>query len=973
MVRNIDPRSPYLAPLQRTLVWNQTVIAPMLKHITLGLTALFLGSSAIGQLSFTNASNTMSNVTTSGGCMGVVDMNGDGLDDIAKLHNANRFQVDYQNADGSFNLVDYGQVSGSGQWGWAIADLDNNGHKDMVSGGNGDGTHYLRISSPGNGVLSTLGGSTIFTQGMSIGDIDNNGRLDVYACNDVGPNKLWFTDASGVPIENSNYMNWATNPTSDMSGNYGSCFTDFDGDGDLDLYIPHCRQGVNDPADPRRWNRLFVNDGSNNYADLAANYNIQIRNQTWTADFGDIDNDGDLDMVATNHDATIQLFENDGSGQFTDITVGCGMEQNGFFLQSKFADMDNDGFLDVLIAGGVEFFFKGNGDGTFNQVNGLFPSSVAMHSFATGDLNNDGFTDVFANYGGGYISPDANNPDRLWINNGNSNHWFTVRLKGTISNRDAVGARVSITGPWGTQVREVKAGESYGMVTTFAAMFGLGTYTTIPTLTIHWPSGLEETFNDLAVDQTISVVEATCISPIAAISTPAAPIICGNGDQLTLSANSGFEYLWSTGATTESINVTAAGNYSVTIDDGSGCTGSTSIFVEQSPDETPTVTASADLTLCQGGDVELISSEATSYLWSNGATSQSIVVQSTGEYDVTIQGVCGAFTSDAIAVDVLDAPDAPLADDVSTPLNTSATLTAVGDNLEWFDQAVGGSPVGTGNSFNTPVVNADVTYWVSASTIHGGEVVYGGRTNNSVNGQYHTNADNYQLFTAFEDMIIQSVKVYANGSATRTIAVVRQSDGSTIATGNYLIPNGESRVTLGFNVPAGGPYGLRVVGGNPQLWRDGAGSNPAYPFALGTLGSMTSSTASGTNATAYYYFFYDIEVKSLSTTCVGPRTPVQVTVGSTGTGIAENEGAFGVSVWPNPTNGSINLTVTELKGRISIDVMDVTGRLVKAMNAEAAAQQNGILTMDLNGLATGEYTMSIQHAAGMSTHRVVVQ
>ena len=81
--------------------------------------------------------------------MGVVDMNGDGLDDIAKLNNANICQVDYQNPDGSFTFVDYGAVSNAGQWGWAIADIDNNGHKDVLSGGNGDGTHYVRITSPG--------------------------------------------------------------------------------------------------------------------------------------------------------------------------------------------------------------------------------------------------------------------------------------------------------------------------------------------------------------------------------------------------------------------------------------------------------------------------------------------------------------------------------------------------------------------------------------------------------------------------------------------------------------------------------------------------------------------------------------------------------------------------------------------------------------------------------------------------------
>ncbi|MCB0770795.1 MAG: VCBS repeat-containing protein, partial [Flavobacteriales bacterium] len=313
----------------------------MIKFSALGLLTVLGTTSVHAQLSFTNSTNLMSNTTTSGGCMGVVDMNGDGLDDIAKLNNSRQFMVDYQNADGTFTLVDYGNIAGQGQWGWAIADMDNNGHKDVVSGGSYDGTHYLRITSAGNATLQDLNGPDIFTQAMSIGDVDNNGRLDVFACHDDGPPSLWFTNASGVPVNNNAYINWATDPTSDMSGNYGSCFTDFDNDGDLDLYIAHCRQGVNSPDDPRRWNRLFVNDGNNNFTDQAEAYGIQIRNQTWTADFGDIDNDGDLDMVATNHDATIQLFENDGTGNYTDITAGCGMEVNGFFLQSKFVDFDN--------------------------------------------------------------------------------------------------------------------------------------------------------------------------------------------------------------------------------------------------------------------------------------------------------------------------------------------------------------------------------------------------------------------------------------------------------------------------------------------------------------------------------------------------------------------------------------------------------------------------------------------------------
>lgn len=951
----------------------------MSKHLPLLAATLLATTTSWAQLSFTNASDRKSTVTASGGCMGVVDMNGDGLDDMAILHNARTFQVDYQNADGTFTLVNYGNVSSAGQWGWAIADIDNNGHKDAVSGGNSDGVHYVRVTSPGASSLVELSGPSIFTQAMSIGDIDNNGRVDVYACNDVGPNNLWFANPSGDLVENSGYINWAqpacaSGPdaaSDDMSGNYGSCFTDFDSDGDIDLYIAKCRQGVNNPDDCRRWNRLFVNNGSNAYSDQSDAYGLQIRNQTWTADFGDMDNDGDLDMVATNHDATIQLFENINNTSFVDVTAGCGMEFNGFFLQSKFVDFDNDGFLDVLIAGGDEYLFMGNGDGTFDQVTGLFPAGRDMHSFATGDLNNDGFQDVFANYGTGYITPDPANPDRLWLNDGNDNHWITVRLQGTISNRDAVGAQVRITGPWGTQVREVKAGESYGMVTTFACNFGLGTHTTIPTLTINWPSGLEETFTNIDADQTITVIENTCISPVATISTPTAPIICGNGDVLELTANDGFDYLWNTGATSRTISVTAAGNYSVTIDDGAGCTATTSIFVQQSPDETPTITVEGELSNCEGGSVVLSSSAAASYAWSNGAgTSQTITATTTGSYAVTIQGVCGDFTSAPVQLEFLDAPDAPLADDVTIAVNTSATLNATGDNITWYDVPVGGTAIGTGSSYTTTVLSADASYWASAAILHGGEVANGGAINRTTSGQFHTNSDNYQVFTAFEDMIIRSVKVYANGEANRTIAVVDQTNGSTIATGTFLIPTGESRVDLNFNVPAGGPYGLRCVGGNPQLWRDGAGSNPTYPYALGALGSMTSSTASGANATAYYYFFYDIEVESPSVLCEGPRVQVDVNVGPT-SGIGEAMRAGAITLWPNPTNGLLNISLSEGSGAAVLEVADVTGRLVLATNLSRTAE--GTAVVDLSGLAAGEYTLTLRHPGGVAVDRVVLQ
>ena len=925
-----------------------------------------------GQVTFTNASSLLSNVTASGGCMGVTDMNGDGLDDIAKLHNSNHFYVDYQNADGSFTLEDYGIVSNSDQWGMALGDMNNDGHKDLICGGNGDGTHFLSIASAGVSTLTNLNNGSLFTQCVNIADINNDGFPDYFACNDVGPSKTWINDQNGS-LPYNNYINYATTPVSDMSGNYGSVWIDFDNDGDLDLFIAHCRQGVNNPEDPRRWDRLFVNDGNNNYTDRANEFGLLNKSQSWSADFGDIDNDGDLDQVVTTHDGTIELFENDGTGHFTEITAGCGMQVSGFFLQSKFVDLDNDGFLDVLIAGGSgsAFVFMNDGDKTFTSTPGMFPSNKSMHSFATGDLNNDGFQDVFANYGDGYTGADAANPDRLWLNNTNSNHWFTVQLQGVESNRDAIGARVTITGPWGTQIREVRAGESYGIVTSFAANFGLGSATTISSMTINWPSGLVETFNDLAVDQTVVVIENTCISPTVAIATSGAPILCGNGDSVTLTADPGYNYTWSNAQTTQSISVTQAGSYMVTVDDGAGCTAVASIFVQESPDETPSVSVVGDTEFCEGGSVELTSSSAAGYTWTGGATTQTISVTTAGTYAVTIDGTCGAFTSGAITVSVMDAPDAPIGTGATIPIGNSAEISVFGNNITWYDQASGGSVVGTGNIYNTPALNSTTSFWASSSIQYGGGTAFGGRTSKSTTGAYHTNGDNYQIFTAFEDFTIVSVKVYASGLANRTIALTNANTGATLATGSFSIPDGESRVTLNFAVPAGGPYALRIAGGNPQLWRDALGSNPVYPYALGTVGEMTSSSVAGANATAYYYFFYDWEVSSEGVSCEGPLTEVVVLVGTVG--LNENEQNALVQVFPNPAHDNVTIAFGDVKGKVSVELMDVTGRLIQSTNVDAEAQQNGRMTMDLNDLARGEYLIRVQHAEGNSVHHIVLQ
>lgn len=486
---------------------------------------------------FTRSTSILTNQSArSGGCVGIADMDGDGYDDLILLNQSKSLYIDYQNPNGTYTSYSMGQASSSAQWGMTVGDVNGDGHKDFFSGGNFDGVHFLQMTGRGqsNG-WTNLNNGQMFMQATNMADINNDGWLDVFACHDTNAPKIWMNNGSGS-LSYSDYINWATNPSSDASGNYVSLWVDFDNDGDLDLFISHCRQGVNNSSDPRRWNRMFVNDGNNQYTDRALEFGLQNRNQSWAVDFGDIDNDGDLDLVVTNHDSNMQLFLNDGTGHYTEATTGSGLAITGAFLQAKFVDLDNDGYLDLItsgnLGGSAEHYFRGFGNGTFTEMPNLLPESSSrnLHTFAVGDMNHDGFIDVYGGYGQSYVNPSTSRNDDLYLNNGNSNHFLSFTLRGVQSNPDGVGARVTLYGPWGTQIREVRAGEGYGIVCSFTCNFGLGANTVADSAIVRWPSGIIDKYYGLEADQFVTVQEGvTRTSMVAAKVFLDGPFVDGTG------------------------------------------------------------------------------------------------------------------------------------------------------------------------------------------------------------------------------------------------------------------------------------------------------------------------------------------------------------------------------------------------------------------------------------------------------------
>jgi hypothetical protein len=170
-----------------------------------------------------------------------------------------------------------------------------------------------------------------------------------------------MNDSTGNLVRNDTIIDFTTAIPSDNSGNYGSIWTDIDSDGDLDLYIAKCRQGVNDPSDPRRINALYLNDGNNKYTESADSFQLAIGAQSWTADFGDIDGDGDFDIFITNHDVPGQLLENIDNAYFDDITDDAGVVVTGIAMQGTFRDFDNDGRLDLIVSGSNNYLYRNIG------------------------------------------------------------------------------------------------------------------------------------------------------------------------------------------------------------------------------------------------------------------------------------------------------------------------------------------------------------------------------------------------------------------------------------------------------------------------------------------------------------------------------------------------------------------------------------------------------------------------------------
>ena len=473
----------------------------------------------------------------------ILDFNGDGRHDIYVTDSEGPNALYSNNGNGTFTEVaaaagvddPLGRSNGG-----CGADYDNDGDQDLyltnygpsrLFRNNGDGTFVDVTASAGVADAHPLLRST----GCAWGDYDRDGHLDFIVVRHLhefepGGLALYHNDGDGT-FTNVTSLLADTSPSNPFPplgepvGNvwgagYQPGWVDFDNDSDLDLYV------VNDFGNELHPNVLWRNDGPAadgtwSFFDVSVDSGADVSMYGMALAVADYDLDGHLDMFMTNIKDNI-LLRNNGDGRtFTnsmahvvpDISM-IGRKQR-ITWGAVFLDHDNDGNEDLYVVSGQlggptelnarnqrNVLLRNRGDGTFAEVSsaGGADDPGVGHGAGYLDFNGDGCLDLYvANLG---------QRAKLFQNvcqSGNS--WLVLKTVGTTSNRDGIGARITVVTGGKTQIREIASGASMMGQNMLEAHFGLGAATLADSVTIRWPSGTVQTLTGVAVNQRLTVTE----------------------------------------------------------------------------------------------------------------------------------------------------------------------------------------------------------------------------------------------------------------------------------------------------------------------------------------------------------------------------------------------------------------------------------------------------------------------------------
>jgi tetratricopeptide (TPR) repeat protein len=461
----------------------------------------------------------------------VFDYNNDGLLDIVVTAAHAGCTLYRNNGDGTFTDVTVGSGLDQCINGFVIiaGDYDNDGFQDLfvtrlgfyygdcgLYHNNGDGTFTNVTAHAG---VQSWGPS--YT--ASWVDYDCDGHLDLFIGYNLGgmfdrrtQNRLFHNNGDGTFTDVTEQSGIASAFTT-----IGSCWGDYNNDGYPDLFVS---SGIGRP-------QLFRNNRDGTFTDVGIEAGITDFLVGTTCFFADYNNDGWLDIVQnswSDHEDAIHtmktgrgpedgsplvVYHNNGDGTFTPKTREIGLDGCWGTMSGSFGDVNNDGYIDLLLGNGSPrmerlepFILLENDRGRFHNTTfsaGL-PFSGKSHGTNCADLFGDGRMSIIIAAGGGYpgdlLQTAVHCPKEL------PGNYLNVRLKGTKSNRDGNGARITLWSNGNRQIREMTNGSSFGCLP-LEQHFGLGAATEITAIEIRWPGGLLQRVENPPLNETIRVTE----------------------------------------------------------------------------------------------------------------------------------------------------------------------------------------------------------------------------------------------------------------------------------------------------------------------------------------------------------------------------------------------------------------------------------------------------------------------------------